>query len=694
VADKPMAIGQNRPMLAYVINGQLRWFDLAQAPGRKLEVGRERDSLMVRFECTDPDGGGWIINERFTPLGLGSAIDFRIGFTADRDREVAYLPMLQIFPGAGSFGSVKGQALLPGLEYLENEPSSSEADIIGPASRRQVPDNLKLTMPLMALQHDGRFLAITWEPQTNFCALFDSPDRIFGSGGHVMGILYPGSDGKNRTEGSLIPTVTERLPANQSVVLFGMIVGGRGDSVVPALLHYVGTHPLPMGGFRLSQGEYLSTTAGAWLDSKIREGSLFHHAIAGGNFPVQPAADAGVWIDLLADRVDKPELKARLHAVSQESLRAVRPGDYNAAAVGHVRFPVAALMYGHVDEAIAHARQQGRSLLEKFDANLAVKYHPVAGKVDYGKTHFSDEANGVTSRVVVDLLEAAAFCGDDELLEAALKRLSAMDKFSNGVPRGAQTWECPLHTPDILASAQMTRAYTLGYELTGNTNWLSNARYWAWTGVPFVYLLNPANQPVGLYSTIAVFGATNWKQPIWLGLPVQWCGLVYADALYRLAHCAPGGGPWLQLAEGITRSGIQQSWPTSDTDLQGLLPDSFNLRTQHRNGPAINPATLQACDMRLFDNPAVYDFRCFRQTGIRVHAPGEITDAMEYGPRIRFGLRRTVEHPYFVLINGLKHKPQLKIHGTLVGFTAPHEFKEKEGVLILKLEGTPTVELE
>src|SRR5208283_2200502 len=155
------------------------------------------------------DGGTWLINQRFTPAGGGSALDIRIDFTVDRDRAVAFLPMLMVFPGAGSFGSSKNQGLLAGLEYLENEPSSSEADIIGPASKRQVPDNLKLTFPLMAIQNDGRFLALTWQMRSHFCALYDSPDRLFGSGGHVMGVLYPGSDGTNRQEGSLLPSVTE-----------------------------------------------------------------------------------------------------------------------------------------------------------------------------------------------------------------------------------------------------------------------------------------------------------------------------------------------------------------------------------------------------------------------------------------------------------------------------------------------------
>jgi hypothetical protein len=51
-----------------------------------------------------------------------------------------------------------------------------------------------------------------------------------------------------------------------------------------------------------------------------------------------------------------------------------------------------------------------------------------------------------------------------------------------------------------------------------------------------------------------------------LGLPVQWCGLVYADALYRLVRDDPKG-PWKQLADGITLSGIQQTWPAEDRDL-------------------------------------------------------------------------------------------------------------------------------
>jgi hypothetical protein len=204
--------------------------------------------------------------------------------------------------------------------------------------------------------------------------------------------------------------------------------------------------------------------------------------------------------------------------------------------------------------------------------------------------------------------------------------------------------------------------------------------------------VNPTSRAVGPYATIAVYGATQWKAPVWLGLPVQWCGLVYADALYRLVRDDPHG-PWKKLADGITASGIQQTWPQTDAEKQGLLPDSFVLRPQTRNGPAINPATLQACAVRYFAGPPVYDFWCFRQNGWRVHAPGEIKNAQEKKGVVSFQTESWVDHPYYVLINGLVTKPHLKINGKVTDCNAPHQFLEKEGRLLLHLEGKSRIEI-
>ena len=692
VADELCALGQSEPLIGYVARGEVRWFSLANAAQARRTLKAQRKSALVTLEGRDADGALWKIQQQFSPGPVAGSIAIRTEVTVDQDRLVAFLPLLMIFPGAGTFGAAKGQGLFAGLEYLDDEPSSSEADVIGPASKRQVPDSLKITFPLMAVQHHSRYLALTWETQADVSAIFDSPDRLFGSGGHVMGLIFPGSDGKNREEGSLLPRVNKVLLANQPLVLRATLLGGVGDSVVPAVEQYVALRGLPpLPGANIDLQKYDSLAAGAWLNSKIREGQLFRHAIAGDIFKLGRAADAAMWMDWLASQSAEPALAGRLKQTAKDALASIPPQDWNSVAIGHVRYPVTSLIYGHVAENAARAQQIGRQALGAFEPDGSVRYHPQPGGPDYAKTHSTNEANGLTSSSVTSLLEAAAFCGDRELLDAALARLRAMNKFRHGVPRGAQTWECPLHTPDILASAHLVRAYTLGYELTGDREFLEQARYWAWTGVPFVYLVNPTPQPIGPYGTIAVLGATNWRAPIWMGLPVQWCGLVYADALYRLVRHDPKG-PWKQLADGITLSGIQQSWPPEDRDQQGLLPDSFVLRPQTRNGPAINPATVEACATHLFNRPA-YDFWSFRKNSLRVHAPGEIKLAKESAGRVSFEVESWVKAPYNVLINGLAKKPRITLDGQPMDLSGGNQFLEKEGWLILELKGKARVEI-
>ncbi len=693
VAGRPMALGLDRPMIGYVSGGEVRWFDLANGANKRLEVARQGEALVVAFAAEDAEGGRWEFEQQFKPASIPGAVELAGTIKVNRDRMVAFLPVFTVFPGAGSFGKTKGQGLFAGLEYLDNEPSSSEADLVGPASKRQVPDSLKITFPLMAVQSGQRYVALAWEPQPQLSALFDSPDRLFGSGGHVMGLLFPGSEGKQRQEGSLLPRLAERLAANEPLTVRATLMGGLGKSVVPAVEQHValrGLPPLPEAGMDL-QG-YAALAAGGWLNSTIREGNLFRHAVAGGNFQPGQAADAGLWMDWLAAQTVQSDLAARLQDTAKSVLAQIAPPNLNFAGVGHVRYPAVSLVYGAVAESASAAARAGRDLLGRFQADGSVRYSPQPGGPDYARTHFANEASGLASGVVMDLLEAAAFSGERELLDAGVNRLRALDRFRQGVPRGAQTWECPLHTPDILASAHLVRAYTLGYELTGDAEFLGQARYWAWTGVPFVYLVNPTSGPVGPYATIAVFGATQWQAPVWMGLPVQWCGLVYADALYRLVR-HDSTGPWRKVADGITVSGIQQSWPSSDAALQGLLPDSFVLRAQRRNGPAINPATVLACASHLFDQPT-YDFWSFRQNDLRLHAPGEIKNAREKPGQVSFEIRTWLKRPYFVLLNGLTRQPQATIDGSRAELSSPHQFLEKDGRLILRLEGAARVELE
>jgi hypothetical protein len=83
---------------------------------------------------------------------------------------------------------------------------------------------------------------------------------------------------------------------------------------------------------------------------------------------------------------------------------------------------------------------------------------------------------------------------------------------------------------------------------------------------------------------------------LWIGLPVQWVGGVYA---YALTMLAPHDRTldWNHLARGILLSAEQQQFP--DGPWAGLLPDSITLETQARNPWRINPCALVSLRLAL-----------------------------------------------------------------------------------------------
>lgn len=685
VQARRVAVNHPRPRIGYLYVDAVRWVDLAGATSTIERGGPDSWSVVTRSR--DIDGGEWTFRQNFHTESAG-AILAETRLSVDRERLAVFIPMHLLVAGEGSSGSRKGQGLLAGLEYLDDEPSSSEADIIGPESNRRVPAPHKVTFPLMAIQADGWYVGLIWEEPRRFSAVFDSPDRTFGSRGHVLGVLYPGGEVVPREEGRLLPYHGTALQANEPLVSRAWIIGGAGRSVVSAVQQYVrlrGWPPQPDTGLALP--DYARLAAQGWLSSRIRETNFYRHAFWPG-FNPQPAADAAVFETWLAARTPDAAQAAALLDAARGALAVVPTRNYFHSAVSHVHPPVAPLVFGAVREAVEAARQTGRAQLGRFSADGTMPYRASPQGPDYGRTHFAPDANGLTAQGVATLLEAAAFCGDADLIAQGLAKLRGLDKFRHTVPRGAQTWEVPLHTPDILASAYLVRAYTLGYELTGEKSFLDDAIDWAWTGVPFVYLVNPTGRPVGPYSTLAVLGATSWKAPVWFGRPVQWCGLVYADALYRLAPHATAG-PWRQLADGITAAGLQHTWRANDAERVGLLPDFYELREQGSAGPAINPGTVGANATRLYGQGSLLTFHAFRRAGLRVHVPGELVLESESDRSVAFTARGWPREPWYVLVNGLRGAPSV----TLDGSPAAGDLDETAGTLVLRLPGPARVEI-
>ncbi len=570
---------------------------------------KSEGGFTVRTRLQDGGGGVWQLARRVS--AERNTIRIETSIEVSQPREVIHLPWLTLFAGAGSFEESKDQALLPGVEYLDNEPSSNEKEIKGAEANRRMVDTYRLCYPLMALAAGGKWLSIEWqEGAIPLSPLFDSPDRVFDSGGHVMGLWSP-AVGDARFESEFVVYGGVRIKAGIKYSASALLCGGNGVSVTEAVASYVARHGLPsLPKFGNGFEDAVRLLSAGWLDSAGREGEMWRHAVWGKSFPATKAEDAPAYMLWLAAHSKDSAFKTRLVETAQKAIAGLPAGSKAAHGISHVRRPTGALLYGDLEGLVkqsgAHAVQVANRL-----ADGTARYNP--GKVDYASTLGSDHCNGYTAMSAEDMLISASLTGNEEAIKAALAVLDKMTAhYAGQVPRGAQPWEMPLHTPDIVASARLIRCYVLGYLLSGKPEYLEQARYWAWTGVTMVYLAPPTAGATGLYATIGVIGATNWRAPNWIGQPVQWCGLVYRSALEDLARIDEAyRSTWQTLARGITITGLQMCFPVDD--VAGFLSSegAGKCRPGHksRNCPG-KPGGSVRQDTNVYRNEAVKRIAC------------------------------------------------------------------------------------
>jgi hypothetical protein len=692
-----MAVVYNAGLIGVFFDDEAEWLNLGKASTDFLSSGNI--AFASRSTIKDSRGGRWWI-ERWVRAGKDEGtLIIEVELKVNKDRDVVHVPWLTIFPGLGTFGEKKYQGVLPGVEYLSDEPSSSDADMATPEHIRRVPDAVKITFPLMAIANNGNYIGVIWEPSDMVAATFDSPDRIYNSGAHLIALSAPAVGGL-RFENEFSAHTPFRLEANKPLKVSMLIIGGKAKSIVPAVKRYVDLRRLPAlpefeGGFDTA----VNLLAHGWLDSEINHDGFFRHAVWGKSFGPGPAADAAMFIDWLANHTRDEKLRERLNSTKNQAIGKIRSGQPFSSSVSHAHLPTAPFIFGRTYEFVQQRRNEALRLLRNFDEKGIKLYRP--GKTDYSKTHFAKHANGLSGRDMVSILEGAALSADKELISKALELLDKQTALYAGtVPRGAQTWEIPLHTPDILASAHMIRAYALGYIISGKEKYLEQARYWAWTGVPFIYLYPPTSGKVGLYATIPVLGATNWRAPLWIGRPVQWCGLVYCSALHLLSEYDTQG-PWEKIAKGITTAGLQMSWPLTDEKRQGLLPDLFELREQISAGPAINPGTVQAHLAELYGRGKIYDVKKLKNNGWFIHSPCVISDIREDKSGVTFITDGWSYKPYFVLISGVEKEPsEVGVRKIFQESTeqppfkpAKKEFYSEHNYLVITLEGKSEIRI-
>jgi hypothetical protein len=455
------------------------------------------------------------------------------------------------------------QGLFAGLEYLgKGERSSSELDIETDERIRFAPDPLKVTMPLMACVTNRGAAAMTWTDMA-LQPVFATPNFFDGTPDHRMSL-----------RGTKIEaTILVRLVPLEETILWAV--------------RKHGLPPLPE-------------------PPRDRE-AQWKLCLASINGPIKGEGGWGHCAERRWTRRPHADMASTIWRLTGEA-----PTMTEIAGAGsHIRNDTIYFVTSRVDEWLQRKRGEVEGIIRSQKEDGSFRYE---GK--YQRGHFEDTASGFCAQRAMVLLDYAWITGDLAALDAGTRTLEYMKRFRT--PRGAQTWELSLHTPDILASGRLVWAYVRGYELTGNEEYLARARSWALTGVPFVYLWG--RYPTMVYATIPVYGATNWRAPNWIGLPVQWCGSVYAYALGLLAPYDQTLD-WKRLARGILIAAEQMQYP--DGKLVGCLPDIFDLPAQRRAGPSINPCALVS--LRMLLDGEVDFLSVAADAGHRVAAPFPVT---------------------------------------------------------------------
>jgi hypothetical protein len=554
--------------------GARREHTLASAdPPRPAQQGSPAN-LSFLSTARDADGAQWQLAVTFELGANEKVISTTHELSCDRPRN------LTAFDGPMLYVLDRDEAVFPGLEWLvDDEVSSGTLDIARghPHQERYVVHPNMVTIPAAGIHGAGGTVGLLWDVHQKWdgardrpSVVFASPDRLENHSSHLMGLFLPTVPDyvePNRREASTPYPMTPGNPLRLTARIFA---DGRAESPLAVIKERFRTEelppptPLPHGSY---DGE-IEFSMRAYLDSLwIPESGQWWTTKGMPPLSAQGRPRAFVADLLLGEIVsDDADLRRRCGQRAAEVL---------AAIGGEPRldlerfFGRTELAFANPGAAVELLSSRGEDGSWRFDADQ-VGTGPFKG-ADYSKLG-PDEALelGTCARKAFDVLRYARIAGDREAYQGMERTLVLMERFR--VPRAAQVWEVPVHTPDVLAAADAVDAYLEAYRYSGNRRWLDDAAAWAERGLPFIYLWEDDEKPFLLGASIPVFGAT-WYNGSWFGCPVQWNGLRYANAILSLAEY-DRSYPWREIAERIIRSGIQQQ--ELDGENVALWPDNIN----------------------------------------------------------------------------------------------------------------------
>ncbi|MEK7686596.1 MAG: hypothetical protein AAB466_14360 [Verrucomicrobiota bacterium] len=686
----------------------------------------------IAFQETsrDADGVVWETTLRVTLEPQEPFARLHYDWKAAQDRKIKALWGPNLYAGDGAIGEAKSWGLFPGLEYLYGaERSSNPRDFSPPLADRRTPHPHKITIPLMAVtlgpqsqyppENPARFFApdslkdrpllsnlksqisnlksdVTvallwdgtqrWDGEQAFpSARFASPNFDEEMQNHRLGLFLPSAP-------DFVPENGDRavkpylLPAGKTLTLEARLLVAPGPATIAVREWLRETGGLPKANpWPRSFQEELGVCRAGFLKTVWDAASEKWRHCIGWAPSHAPGFAALLWWDgqIAESPEGRRQSRERVELAVKNMLRDGGPGAFMSQANCHImqwEFP---FLYGYLPEAMAGLENQVRHLIQSQQPEGGWVYQPGNDQqADLGQV--GDSVLGTCANRAALLLRYARITGDAAALAAGEKALRFMEQFR--VPRGGQTWECPMYEPDILAAAYAIRAYHDAFRATGNARWLHDAVYWAETGVPFIYLWTLPERPMMLGAAIPVFGSTFYTHT-WLAVPVQWCGLVYAYHVFHLAQelerrplsetdsPLPLGldfspADWKRVVELITVSGLYQQF--AEGDRIGSYPDSI-VRFEQKNPAFINPEDILVNVLALQGYDAdVKTERLKSDRGeIVISSGANIKNVQPTDAGVRFDLASYPGEPSHSLVAGLKPREILVNGKRLAPSTSP-----------------------
>jgi hypothetical protein len=475
------------------------------------EIGGDRSFLVSDWK--DREGTHWKSTIEFRALDNAEEIAISATLEANRSREILSFQGPHLLVGDGSTGISKQSAQLPGIEWLQNsEASSDHSDIPGLRDQR-VPHPNKITVPVMGFVIDGKMVGLMWDPLQQWdsvndrpAAFFDSPNRTLGQANHLAGLFLP-SIPRWVDEHTFKARVHYNLKPGRALSLnFSIIAADQADDISPVSYWY------------RKHGPPDPPTLDRTYDDELRLCQLTS----------EPERNVETKILQSLERAEK--------AMARQSDDGWWPWSFSDTTFIQI------LNWTWAKNLDAYGKS-GDTTIGAYSAAYANRYDNL------------------------ELFRAARYTGNPQMVAAVTRALKRAEKFTR--PEGAQPWELPIHTPDLLASLYGVTAFLEGYRLTGNEDWLEPSRYWARAGLPFLYVWGAADQTHMKGAGIAVYGG-SFLDYLLLGQGITWCAMDYADSLIGLAGDDPAG-PWKKVAQSILHNVILQHEKTGRN--AGQWPD-------------------------------------------------------------------------------------------------------------------------